>query len=966
MKYEITLEKILPAINITNNFIVDESAYETLAQDWLAFITLILDIAFDEKKERFKTFRAAIKVKTPFFSMSDKSKNLLGLGKEFPVIDIGMGSDGQLAPIPRLTYEELVEMYYSEESKTISGVMSRIAIIDKFFGYLWSRKKLLYPINNMPARYQRPDDWNEVINETPMAEMVGEWFSKKSEVNATSRHKKNAINRVFASTRWYAPEQITEKEITLLQKAISGEFGSPVYKRRSDKFGVLVINEIRYMLIDSGRDDIKKPRDIAKEKKAKYDDSGELLERFKSFQIDKYPNFITLKEYSDKYIQSLKDEGLAVGSLQSQTTSLNNFVKYMIEKFPNRELSTGLVNEMFNPKSENNLYVYFQKVRNSKESAFSELKSMVRFFMYCDIYSKFSEKNTPSFKRKTKREPHRDAMPKEMVAHIVDIIKNRPPSSTTKWNKDKADCSWWKHDVYPIYPLMMLFGYFIPVRGGQVRWLCRDNSFIFDDQDKIDSIVINTDKNVNRKYLQEIPCVWDDLQIFAPFLKWHKVYFKHIPKVKYKNDENSPWEDVTPLMTTPKGLNPISRSTHSEYHKRVLCQYQIEKIEEANLRGDNDYPIVAWRKDGKPFFKDINELNNVNIQEMKNINIAYDLHSLRVTGATRYLEAGLGLNSVMDLTGHTSTETLTRIYIRLTREEKEQSLKSAVDRIYFGDSKTLIESTSGLLKGEFAKAYNQGEESLSKAFSDNKLRSFYRKDSINDVGNKRENGIEVALDKHPSTWRPMIHGICPSVKCPEGRENRCSLCPYLITGKLFTNGVTHQLNNLFATFQRESLELQREQQEKQYDNHAKTEGLETLLEEILGWQEILSKISTDIAEDCVDKNKPKSQKTALMQKQSKNIFGIEKIETELAYLKNAYGAEIIGAERDIFGMKILTIKAMKVAAEMGDMKMLDSVSNNEKTALDLLMGFYTDKLENKDEVNKFINSIGISQKQIAS
>ena len=964
MKYEITLKQVLPQINVSNNFIIDENAYETLAEDWIAFITLVLDIAFDEKKGKFKTFRATIKERKPFLSMKEKSKNILGLGKEFPVIDIDMTTNGSLVPIALLSYEDLIEMYYHEGSVTLSGVMSRMALIDKFFGYLWSKKKLLYPINNMPGRYQRPEDWNEVINETPLAQMVGEWFDKKTNASKTVMYRKNAINKVFSSTRWYAPEQITDKELTLMQKAIGGEFGTPIYKRRSDEFDVLVINEIRFMLIDSGRDDIRKPRDIAQEKKARYNDEGELLNRFKSLHLDEYPNFITLQKFYEEYIQGLKDEGHAVGSIQGQVSTLNNFTSYMIEHFPNKELSTGLVNEMFNPKSEKNLYVYLQKVRNSKESAFSELKSMVRFFAYSDIYSSFAEKNTPAFKRKTKREPHRDAMPKEMVSHVVDILKNRPPNSPTKWDKNKADYSWWKFDVYPVYPLMMLFGYFIPVRGGQIRWLCRDNSFVFDKFNKIETIVINTDKNVNRKYLHEIPCVWEDLQIFVPFLKWHKEYFKNIPKVKYKNDDNSPWADITPLMTTPKGLNPISQSTHNEYHKKVLCQYQIEKTEEAKSSGDKDFPIVAWRDDGEPFFKDVEALNNAKTSEMKKINIAYDLHSLRVTGATRYLEAGLGLNMVMDLTGHTSVETLTRIYIRLTKEEKEKSLKSAIDHIYFGDSSTLMESTSGLLKGEFARAYDKGADSLEKAFSDNKLSSFYRKDSINDTSNKRESGIEVSLSKHPSTWRPMIHGICPSVKCPEGRENKCSLCPYLITGKLFVNGITHQLNNTFARFQRESLELEREKKENSYDNHAKTEGLETVLEEILGWQEILTKISIDISEDCVDPDSPKSIKPALIQKQSKKVFGLEKIDTELAYLKNAYGAEIIGVEKDIFGMKVLTIKAMKVAAELGDMKMLDSVSNDEKRALDLLMGFYTNKLENKEEVSEFINSIGASPKKI--
>ena len=113
------------------------------------------------------------------------------------------------------------------------------------------------------------------------------------------------------------------------------------------------------------------------------------------------------------------------------------------------------------------------------------------------------------------------------MRHIIQIIKDRPPLLKTKWDRKKADSSWWKHEVYPIYPLMMLFGYFIPVRGEQVRNLCREKSFIIENG-KISKIIINTDKNVNRKNYQEIPCVWDDLQIFSSFLNWHKKYYKNI------------------------------------------------------------------------------------------------------------------------------------------------------------------------------------------------------------------------------------------------------------------------------------------------------------------------------------------------------------------------------------------------------------------------------------------------------
>ncbi|QOR61170.1 hypothetical protein IMZ28_06820 [Sulfurovum indicum] len=85
----------------------------------------------------------------------------------------------------------------------------------------------------------------------------------------------------------------------------------------------------------------------------------------------------------------------------------------------------------------------------------------------------------------------------------------------------------------------------------------------------------------------------------------------------------------------------------------------------------------------------------------------------------------------------------------------------------------------------------------------------------------------------------------------------------------------------------------------------------------------------------------------------------EKIPTELAYLKNAYDAQLLGVEKDHFGMKILTIKAMKVAVEMGDKDAFDSIGRDESKAIDLLMSYYTNGIEHKEDIGNFISSIGI-------
>jgi len=962
---------MLPMINITEQFIIEESAYSTLGQDWLAFIQYTLKLAFKGEETKFKTIRDAVKKKTSLLAMNDKAKNLLGMGEEFSVIDIDVDENNKIQITQLLGYDKLIEIYFSKKKQKVHGMAIR-AIIDKFFGYQWGRQKLLYPINKMPQGYQRPDNWNEMVQESELAKMLTVWFKQKAKTRGAFKqsihHRRQALNRVLSSTRWYSPDQVTEHELTLIRLAIKesvekNKQNGEEKKRRSQEFDILLLNDLRFMLIDNGRDDIRKPRDITREKRSQYFGEGSSLEeRFEWLDTEKYPNLAELKEKAYDYLNRLKANGLAAGTINSKATAVNNFFRFLMKKFPFDEITVETIDEAFNPHSSKNLCNYFEKVRNSRNSAVGEMYKVIHFLIHCELYSAKARKNTPVDRKKIKKHPYRDAMPKEMVMHIIDILKHRPPNATTKWEREKADSSWWEHDVYPVYPMMMLFGYFIPLRGEQIRWLCREKSFVFNAQGQIDTFVINTDKNVNRKYLQEIPCVWDDLQIFVPFLKWHKEYFRHLPKVKYHNDDNSPWEDIVPLMTTPQVLRPMSKSTHMDYHKKLLCQYQLEKIQEAKEEGRTDYPVVAWRKDGKAFFKNVEELNNANSTEMKKISVSYDIHSLRVTGSTRYLESGVGIKTVMELTGHTSPDTLIMVYVNLKREEKERSLRSAVDKIYFGDKETLIESSNSLIKGELTKAYETSKESLGAALNDNKLFSLYRKGSASGSQKELHKGTEIAHIKHPSIWRPMIHGLCPSVKCPEGRENKCSLCPYLITGKLFTDGIAHQLNNLFATFQRESVQVQ-EERAKRYDNHAKSESLESMLEEILGWQEILTKISEDITNEYLEDRTSRKTDMKKFKQKAISVFGSETISTELAYLKNAYNAELMGVEKDMFGMKVLTIKAMKIAAEMGDKELFDSIGQDESKTIDMLMQYYQKGVAHKEEVNKFISSIGILPKK---
>ena len=938
MSYNLRYVEKLPIINDSNMFLILESSKDDLHNCWFEYIQAMIKMSLSTNgKQKFKVIGDLLSNNSSLSALNSYAKNLLGIGDEFSVIDIAVYS-GKTEIKTLMSFEDLVTIYFSDGVIKLKKRFVQKAIIDRFFAFMWSNKKLLYPIIKRPVNYQRAQDWKEIILDNEISSMLEARFNDKN-ITQAKEYQKTAIYSTLIATTWHTPESIKEDDLKRLEQSMENS-AELTFKQK--KYYTSIFNELRFALINYGRNDITRPRDKAK---AKID--YQKVRFLHWVDLEMYPKLENIVAKAIEYPEVLKRNGLASATISGQLSYINNFIKYLMTYYPESDINLAIIDEMFEPENESNL---FNSIHSGKEetSAYAELNCVIKFLAHYDLYSNKARKNTPKSRKKIPTVPFRAAMPKEMVRNIVDIIKHRPPNTTTRWSKTKCDSSWWSHDVYPVFPMMMLFGYYIPLRGEQVRNLCRQNSFVFNNEDRIETIVINTDKNVNRKHLQEIPCVWEDLQIFTPFLKWHKEYFGHIPKVMYHEDENSPWEEIEPLFITPQVLTPLSRQTHFDYHKRVLCQYQIEMMEKAEESGGT-YPKIAWTRDGKPFFKNIEELNNCSSTGMNNIEVVYDLHSLRVTGATRYLESGVGLNLVMQLTGHMTPDTLTRIYINLTMSEKKEKLKSAIDKIYFGDSSTLLESTKDLLKGELVRAYENNKESLEAALTDNALFSLNRKTF--DTSNKGSFsvGTDIALSHHPSTWFAMVHGICPSVKCPDGRENKCSLCPYLITGKLFTNGIALKANQALAKFQREVITKQ-EEEAKGYKNQALAENLEVQLEEILGWLDIIKKIEMSLQDEDIDSS-------VAVVNGSKSSFSMESIQTELAYLKNAYDAKQIGVEQDRVGLKILTIKAMKMAALQHDNAKLHVISDNEEEAIDYLMGYYSGNTLSNNNVKDFVSNL---------
>ena len=218
-----------------------------------------------------------------------------------------------------------------------------------------------------------------------------------------------------------------------------------------------------------------------------------------------------------------------------------------------------------------------------------------------------------------------------------------------------------------------------------------------------------------------------------------------------------------------------------------------------------------------------------------------------------------------------------------------------------------------------------------------------RKATMNNNSDTMKSGIDIATIKHPTSWFPMISGICPGVQCPEGRERKCSLCNYFITGKLFLNGVIHMANLTMASFSRLSIEHTQEKEKSRRYSDSKISQLELLVEELLGWHQIIEKIEHDI----------QNKKSNLPVLNNKNFLEYKETPMELSYLETCYNAKLMGVEQDIYGIKLLTIKAIKFASHINDNKNIQQILDDETNAVDYLMGYYS-QYKKKNLLNEFI------------
>ena len=375
-----------------------------------------------------------------------------------------------------------------------------------------------------------------------------------------------------------------------------------------------------------------------------------------------------------------------------------------------------------------------------------------------DVFCPVRDIDIPSRPRKP-RKSHRPALSTNQWLHIRDILMNRPPPYQEIVGKNTDGTIVRKNSpTLSTYALVRLE---LGIRDIQARYLDKKSVL------SADGFVISGDKNTERTFLQVIPYFDDGLKRkVEECIEWQDKHNHKTARVWYGNNENSPYGKVTPLFRLigydPK---PIYYRTASQYMIRVLLKYQ----KESGLEGNNQ---VVFHRDGSPVDMSKVDPDKIVYREvLSKFKSSFDLHSLRVTAATIWYEAGVPLELIQEfITGH-ATMTMLLHYVK-------------------------IRNADAVLKAAFQKLMDQGDQ-IRAGLSENAnqtLKAFQLSSRILRGKDKELDGSEILKNTSGAFWRFFHYGICPTGACPNGLDGRCGVCPLLISGPPFKAGIAVQFN----------------------------------------------------------------------------------------------------------------------------------------------------------------------------
>jgi ribosomal protein L7/L12 len=619
------------------------------------------------------------------------------------------------------------------------------------------------------------------------------------------------------------------------------------------------INNIRFEhlvpLLDRNKNDFKRVSEILNtlganividKPKMKYRDRY-----IKYAKMEKYKKLAELFNKAMNRAYKLDSYSKEENVYKNWSSEYANFFEFIESNYSNENINESFLYKVFDYPDEEHIFTYQEYVSDLKLTASTKDKRLTPLI--------FAFNNIPTYKSltnlKDKKPIFEDSSEKEdtrkkrgpitnplALEKIEDILRNRPPKSDyyKKLNIDENYTNWWQNYniVAPFEPLILLMHLYIPARGINFRLADRNSFLVKNEQGKVTGYYFTHDKNKKRKTPYIAPNIWgDDLAIIENFIEYSKIHFNHQKPIKY--DKQNP-NGIVPLFPNAKGTGFYTEDQHMKYWKRVLLKAQVE----LNNVGNEENIILIYSNN--PDIKLPQEsfaVDNLSQGDMENFTVRYDLHSLRHTGATKYANAGMPLKLLMLLTGHIDPNVLQSVYIEIDIEKMIKTWEELQNTNLEGMK--LSEAGNKLISRVKTKTKEMLQEN-----NPEKLLEFLQKEKFISIGSYLNSdklsqySMEDFSKVDPIFWNfDRGPGICTSSVCPQGLENRCSLCPHFITSPVFMHEISIHINLQNARLSK-YINMIIENRENGYRerNEEIRKSAQVELEDMLGWTEIIKSL----------------------------------------------------------------------------------------------------------------------------
>jgi hypothetical protein len=509
--------------------------------------------------------------------------------------------------------------------------------------------------------------------------------------------------------------------------------------------------------------------------------------------------------------------------IDNHTRGIKLFFDYLINTKNNDKELYEIKREIhikdISGKNNNLFFNLIENLDNSSVRKNSILQAVQEFFEYAkeEHYNNFFvpiNKYDRFFTKSRNSITTRNRVPSSIINIAKEILFKNDFEFNRKFQDENTQLSLISNgekDYWYGYTIVMYILLTYPIRNKQSRWLDSGelDEFII-DFDKMEYIKnnnpysikgrkegclqIETDYFSGKKYYilwintnktgksYKIPYVPEDiLKMIKLQIEWNRknltVITKPIKAIEKNVDirrNSKVVEDSVPLFLYPQLMNrkafkPISdRQIHKFYYHLMLeVEKEILKIENKEIR---------LTKTHKATYKSRN--NDLEINKT-----VFDIHSLRVSGITNLIEAGVPVEIVSQfVAGHAST-VMTLYYNKNSIEE----ITTAIDKLH---NEKQLNLKDDLEKFESAEEFEKQLFSATQEF--------------------KTNEIYQACEDTKGYWNIGLSGICP-VNCEElGRSDKCCpKCNYWITGTPFIIGQVTEINNLMYQIRQKAKKIQK-------------------------------------------------------------------------------------------------------------------------------------------------------------